>query len=133
MATIFSKNESIQKDLSRVHKLLSNQCNQEIKSIKDEDEQTNIIKMMGSTLLPEEFFFVGFLPLQSFIDTKKDIKNGVKCPLERESLVRTLLLKDHLESLKCTMEDLKAERLSYDMAEKQKQQEEQKETDNFFS
>ena len=62
---------------------------------------------MGTTLLPEEHFFVGFLPLQSYIDHKKQIKNGVKCPPQRENLLRALILKDHLESLKCTIEDLK--------------------------
>lgn len=31
---------------------------------------------MGSTLLPEEYFFIGFLPLQSFVDKAKSIGNG---------------------------------------------------------
>lgn len=35
---------------------------------------------MGSTLLPEESHFIGFLPLQSYIDKKKQIKNGLRCP-----------------------------------------------------
>lgn len=62
---------------------------------------------MGSSLLPEEFTFVGFLPLQSYIDQKKEIKNGVKCPPERENVVRCLILRDHLESIGCTFEDLR--------------------------
>ena len=62
---------------------------------------------MGSSLLPEEFFFVGFLPLQSYIDNRKEIKNGIKCPPERENIVRCLLLRDHLESIGCTFEDLR--------------------------
>lgn len=62
---------------------------------------------MGSSLLPEEFFFVGFLPLQSYIDHKKEVKNGVKCPAERETIVRCLLLREHLESIGCTIEDLR--------------------------
>jgi hypothetical protein len=62
---------------------------------------------MGASLLPEEFFFIGFLPLQSYIDTKKEVKNGVKCPVERENIVRALLLKDHLEAIGCTQEDLR--------------------------
>jgi hypothetical protein len=62
---------------------------------------------MGSSLLPEEFFFIGFLPLQSYIDTKKEVKSGVKCPAERENIVRALLLKDHLEAIGCTQEELR--------------------------
>lgn len=53
--------------------------------------------MLGSTLLSEESFFVGFLPLQSYIDNRKQIGNGTKCPPEKENLIRALLLKDHLE------------------------------------
>jgi hypothetical protein len=62
---------------------------------------------MGTTMIPEEFYFVGFLPLQSFIDLKKSIGSGMKCPPEKEVLVRSLLIKDHLESLRCTLEELK--------------------------
>lgn len=62
---------------------------------------------MGSTILPEETFYIGFLPLQSYIDTKKQIKHGIKCPQERETIVRALIIKDNLEALKCTLEDLK--------------------------
>lgn len=61
---------------------------------------------MGS-LLSEEHFYIGFLPLQSYVDQKKDVKNGVKCPAEKENVVRALILRDNLESLGCTLEDLR--------------------------
>jgi len=62
---------------------------------------------MGSSLLTEEFFFIGFLPLQSYIDNHKDIKNGAKCPQEKENIVRILVLRDHFETIGCTLEQLK--------------------------
>ena len=68
----------------------------------EEEEQIKLVELMGSTLLPEEFFFIGFLPLQSYVDTRKQVKGGVKCPVERENIIRALLLKDHLESIGCT-------------------------------
>ena len=94
--------------------MLSNFINQEFKvksnkglTAAEEEEQFKIVQLMGSSLLPEEFFFVGFLPLQSYIDNRKEIKTGIKCPPERENLVRSLLLRDHLESIGCTFEDLR--------------------------
>lgn len=65
---------------------------------------------MGNSLLPEEIYYIGFLPLQSYIDNKKQIKNGVKCPAENENLVRSLIIKDQLEELRCTLEDLKKDK-----------------------
>jgi hypothetical protein len=57
-------------DLARVHKLLSNYCNAEFTSKKsgsqlqqEEEEQLKVVSLIGTSLLPEEFFFVGFLPL----------------------------------------------------------------------
>jgi hypothetical protein len=49
---------------------------------------------MSNSLLQEEMFYVGFLPLQSYIDHKKDVKNGVKCPLDKENLVRAIIIRD---------------------------------------
>lgn len=63
---------------------------------------------MGNSLIPEESYFIGFLPLQSYIEQKKEIKHGLKCPPEKENIVRCLLLKDHIESFACTYEDLKS-------------------------
>ena len=51
--------------------------------------------------------FVGFLPLQSYIDKKKQIGIGEKTDTQYENVVRALLLKDHLEYLNCTKEKLK--------------------------
>ena len=68
---------------------------------KDEEQQLKIIELIGSTLLPEESNFIGFMPLKSYLD-KKDLKTGVKCPQEYEELVRCLILKDALEKLGCT-------------------------------
>lgn len=62
---------------------------------------------MGNTLLPEEHYFIGFLPLQTYIDHKKQIQNGLKCPVDKENLVRAMILKDHLEQLGCTLEIMK--------------------------
>jgi hypothetical protein len=92
-----------------------------------------IAELMGNTILTEESFFVGFLPLQSYIDHKKQIGNGVKCPLERENLVRSLILKDHLEQLKCTMEDLKSQSSIGSEHMSIKTQEETKEEEDFFA
>jgi hypothetical protein len=52
---------------------------------------------------------VGFLPLQSYIDESKTIKNGIKCPTEKEQLLRALVLRNHLESLGCSIENIKSE------------------------
>ena len=49
---------------------------------------------MSNSLLQEEIFYVGFLPLQSYIDTKKDVKHGVKCPVDKENIVRALIIRD---------------------------------------
>lgn len=45
---------------------------------------------------------IGFLPLSSYFQTKKNVKSGTKCPSENEDLVRALILKDTLEKLGCT-------------------------------
>ena len=59
---------------------------------------------MSNTLLPEENNFLGYLPLQSYLSQKKQVKNGVKCPQDKEELIRALILKDSLEKLGCTYE-----------------------------
>lgn len=42
------------------------------------------------------------MPLKSYIESKKDVKTGVKCPAEKEDLIRALILKELLEKLDCT-------------------------------
>ncbi|CDW86913.1 UNKNOWN [Stylonychia lemnae] len=132
LSTIFETNPQIVQDLSRIHKLLSNYVHLELKSIKDEEEQLQITQFIGSTLLKEEFFFIGFLPLQSYLDHKKQVGCGEKCPQQREYLVRSLILKDHLELIKCTFEDLK-HNSSSSSDEKNDSSEEIKESEDFFS
>jgi hypothetical protein len=46
----------------------------------DEDQQLKILDLMANTLLPDENLFIGFMPLKSYIQSKKDVKTGVKCP-----------------------------------------------------
>ena len=87
--------------------MISNYCNLELKKIKDEEEQLKIIQLMGNSLLSEEHYFVGFLPLQTYIDSKKSIKSGIKCPLEKENIVRSMIIRDQIDELKCTFETLK--------------------------
>lgn len=81
---------------------------------------------MGNSLLPEEHYFIGFLPLQTYIDNKKTIKSGTKCPPERENLVRSMIIRYQIEELKCTYEVLK-------QSESTSQKEEIKETENIFA
>lgn len=64
-----------------------------------------ILELMGTTLLPDENLFIGFMPLKSYILNKKEVKTGVKCPQEKEELIRCLILKDALEKLGCTYEN----------------------------
>lgn len=63
-------------DLSRIHKMLCNYIICEQKAIKDEEEQLKLVEMIGNTLLNEESFFIGFLPLQTYINKKKQIGTG---------------------------------------------------------
>lgn len=71
LIAFFDLNSTIKQDLSRIHKLLSNYVYLEMKQIKDEEDQLKLTQMIGSTLLNEESYFIGFLPLQSYIDNKK--------------------------------------------------------------
>lgn len=48
---------------------------------------------------------LGFLPLKSYFETKKDPQSGSKkCPVEKEEFVRNLTQRDCLELLNCTYE-----------------------------
>ena len=61
---------------------------------------------MGNSLLFEENFLIGFLPLRSYFDQNKQIGPGKQCPAEKQNLVRCLLLRDALEQLNCTVREL---------------------------
>eukprot|EP00347_Sterkiella_histriomuscorum_P013648 403363909 len=131
LVAFFDINPQIEQDLSRIHKLLSNYVYQEMKLIRDEDDQLKLTQMIGNTLLNEETFFIGFLPLQSYVDNKKQIGQGVKCPPEKENLIRSLILKDNLEMLRCTFEDKKQSNNNSPIKESM-DPEELKESEQFF-
>ena len=58
---------------------------------------------MGQSFLFEENQALGFLPLRSYFESKKDRNNCQKtCPPEMEDIVRCLIQRDCLESLKCS-------------------------------
>ena len=57
-------------------------------------------------MLFEENHLVGFLPLRSFLEQKKQLGAGKKCPPEEEDLVRCLIFRDSLERIKCTRADI---------------------------
>lgn len=123
LSEVFSLYPQLPKDLSRIHKMLSMFCMKELKSYKDEEEQTKILSMMGNTLLPEELYFVGFVPLQSYIDKKKTIQQGNRCPQDKEVLIRSMILRDCLEEMKCTFEDLKEREVSVETVMKEESKE----------
>lgn len=81
LPTLYVQAPNLRKDMARVHQLIANHLAQQTKTGKlPEEEQIKLLELMGSTLLPEEYFFIGFLPLQSFVDKAKSISNGQKCP-----------------------------------------------------
>lgn len=99
----------------------------------DEDQQLKILDLMANTLLPDENLFIGFMPLKSYIQSKKDVKTGVKCPQEKEELIRCLILKEALDKLGCTYENFtEASKISRSRL-KSKSNSPQKETDEMFS
>jgi len=66
------------------------------------DRELYLLELMGNTLLFEENHLVGFLPLRSYLERKKQLGSGKKCPPAEEDLVRCLILCDCLERLHCT-------------------------------
>ena len=73
---------------------------------KQAEREMYLLELLGSTLLFEENHLVGFLPLRSYLEHKKQLGAGKKCPPEEEDLVRCLLFRDSLERLKCTRADI---------------------------
>jgi hypothetical protein len=77
LPALYNQAPNLRKDIARVHQLIATHLVQQSKAGKlPEEEQIKLLELMGSTLLPEEYFFIGFLPLQSFIDKAKSIGNG---------------------------------------------------------
>lgn len=64
-----------------------------------------LLELLGSSLIFEENFLIGFLPLRSYFLTRKhpDI-SGKKCPSDKEELLRCLIIKEALELLNCVPE-----------------------------
>ena len=90
---------------------------------------------MASTLLFEENHFIGFLPLQSFLENKKQVGTGKKCPPEMEDIVRCLIFRDTLESLKCTYANIQGvDKVTAEIEQMKTNKEEKKtEIDDFFA
>lgn len=99
---IFEVCPTLKQELCRLHMLLTDYTNMKLKSYDDEESQLKLLQLTGSTLLPEESILVGFLPLMSHFNTKKDIKTGVKCPADQEDFVRAIIFKEALEKIQCT-------------------------------
>jgi len=67
---------------------------------------------MGSTLIFEENFLIGFLPLRSYFLTRKNADiTGKKCPNDKEEILRCLIIKESLELLNCTPEKAKIDQI----------------------
>jgi len=92
----------VKEDLIRVHGIASKHAEAELKKLKDEEEQLKFVELVGSTLISEEALLVGFLPLESYIEKRKSIKSGEKCPKEKEILARAIMLRDCLSEIGCS-------------------------------
>lgn len=73
---------------------------------KRAERELYLLELLGNTLLFEENHLVGFLPLRSYLESKKQLGAGKKCPPDEEDLVRCLLFRDSLERLRCTKADV---------------------------
>ena len=70
------------------------------------DDQIELLEeLIPSTLLPEEVNMLGFMPLKSYISSKKAYK-AEKTPTDREDLVRAYNFVKALEELGCTIKNL---------------------------
>lgn len=132
---MFKLQPILNQELSRLHQLVSHFINEQYllqKLRDDEDQQMKILKLMGTTLIPEENQFNGFMPLKSYLINKKEIKTGMMCPQDHEELIRALILKDALEKLDCTYEKFKD---TDKIAKKKKKvvEEEKKQEDDIFA
>lgn len=66
------------------------------------DKQIQLLDLLGSSLIYEENFLLGFLPLRSYFATRKQTDLiGKKCPADKEDQIRCLIIKEALEMLGC--------------------------------
>ena len=109
-------------ELARLHDLVANHCKRaqaplEGKGLlvgearldlqdKQAERELYLLDLLGNTPLFEENHLVGFLPLRSYLESRKQLGAGKKCPPGEEDLVRCLLFRDCLERLKCTRSDI---------------------------
>lgn len=67
-----------------------------------------LLELLGSSLIFEENFLIGFLPLRSYFQTRKHPEiSGKKCPSDKEELLRLMIIKESLELLNCVPEHTK--------------------------
>ena len=81
--TMFDLVPDLLQELSRLHMIIQENIEEQYLTLKlkdDEENQFKIVQLIGTTLLPEENMLVGFMPLKSYLENKKDIKTGIKCP-----------------------------------------------------
>jgi hypothetical protein len=50
-----------------------------------------LLELVGQSLMYEERFFVGFLPLRSYFDAMKHVGSGKPCPEGKEDQVRATI------------------------------------------
>ena len=85
-----------------------------------------LLDLLGSTLVFEENFMVGFLPLRSYFQTRKQPDlSGKKCPADKEDQVRCLIVKEALELLGCVA--------SRELTSKEEHKVEEDKVENFFA
>lgn len=97
------------------------------------DRQMVLLELLGSSLIFEENFLLGFLPLRSYFQTRKhpDL-NGKKCPADKEELLRCLIIKEALELLNC-MPQLSGTNQESVMSESDLELQRSEKIDDFFA
>ena len=122
LKAVLSMNEQLQTELARLHELVAEHCKRAQLSLegkgllvgearlelqeKQAERELYLLDLLGNTLLFEENHLIGFLPLRSYMENRKQLGSAKKCPEKEEDLVRCLLFRDCLERLKCTKADI---------------------------
>jgi hypothetical protein len=104
-ASMFKHSPVLKQELIRIHSLLEVFC-VDSQQNKDKDQQADrqlaLLELMGTTLIFEENFILGFLPLRSyFLNRKSPELSGKKSPGDKEEMLRCLIIKEGLELLGC--------------------------------